>query len=154
MNERWGWGLAALFAALTAGQAAVLLAGRETHAVLPIFVPVSTEHERAMREQRGQPPGRGGEEAVEAVQRVERMALDPATAAAVAPHVERLKTLRAELLAARDERHRLNTRMMEVGVELGRVLTPEQWEEVVSKRDAVRARADAALFDRVLGGMK
>lgn len=154
MSERWGWGLVALLAALTTGQAAVLLAGRETHAVLPIFVPVSAEHERTMREARGQPPGRGGEEAVEAVRRVERMAVDPATAAAVAPQVERLKALRLELLAARDERHRLNTRMMEVGVELGRVLTPEQWEEVVSKRDAVRARADAALFDRVLAGMR
>lgn len=154
MSDRWGWGLLAVLVALAGFQGAALSLGRPTHALLPIFVPVSLEHEQGMREARAQPAGRGGEEAVDLARRIAALDLAPDPAAALAPRIERMKALRAELLAARDERHRLNTRMMEVGVELGKVLTPAQWEELLSGRDAARARADAELFDRVLAGLR
>jgi hypothetical protein len=34
-------------------------------------------------------------------------------------------------------------------VDLGRELTPEQWEHVISSRDAVKATEEAQLFERL-----
>ncbi len=143
------WIVAGFLALSSAGQVWVLLAPARRFAVMPVFVPVSLEHERAMRLERGQPVGRGGEEAVDLVRALERERLDPATAAAVAPHVETLRRNREALLELRNERHRLNIALMDVGVAVVRELTPGQWESVHMGRDAARAAADRALFERV-----
>ena len=64
MSPRAGWALAALLALGCAAQATLLLRRGPGFATLPVFVPTSLDHERAMRAARGQPAGRGGEEAV------------------------------------------------------------------------------------------
>ena len=143
------WVVATLLAASSAGQAWMLVASGPRFAVMPIFVPVSLEHERAMREARGQPAGRGGEEAVDLVRALERERLDPAVAAAVAPGIEALRLEREELLGLRNERHRLNIALMDVGVAVAGELEPGQWDAVHMGRDAVRAPADRELFERV-----
>jgi len=144
------WIVAGLLAISCAGQAWVLLAPARRLGVMPIFVPASLEHERAMRAERGQAAGRGGEEAVDLLRALERERLDPAVAAAIRPGVEALGAEREELLALRNERHRLNTRLMDVGVAVAAELTPEQWDAVLMGRDAARAVADRDLFRRVL----
>lgn len=114
-----------------------------THQTLPIFTPVSLEMERAMRKG----PSRGGEEAVRLAQAlVEEPNLDPA----LAGDVQELKALRLRLLDLRNQRHALNTRLMEVGVEIGTELTPEQWAVVTMQRDSLRRDGDEAVFNRLL----
>lgn len=147
--ERLGWLLAVALAVGVGAQAWALVHEAPSHRTLPIFVPVSLEHERAMRAERGQPAGRGGEEAVDLARALDGAGLDAATAAAVAPRLAAMKELRARLLAARDRRHQLNVAMMEVGARLGAELLPAQWDVIQSRRDALRAPVDAALFDRV-----
>jgi hypothetical protein len=39
---------------------------------------------------------------------------------------------------------------MQLGVDVGEVLTPEQWAVVTQKRDELRRPGDAAVFDRLL----
>ena len=142
--------LSVLLAGSAAAHGWVLLHVPPTHAVLPIFVPVSLEHEARMRGALGQPAGRGGEEAVELARALEGVEV-PASAG---PALERLKAARLRLLALRDRRHQLNVALMNVGVELGQVLTADQWTVVISHRDTIRAADDGAAFDRVLAGLK
>ena len=144
------WVLAAVLAVSVVGHAWVLGRAQPTHAVLPIFVPVSLEHERAMRTKLGQPAGRGGEEAVD----LARALLDVEVPPAVGPTLERLRVGRLALLQLRDRRHQLNVALMNVGVALGAELTPEQWTHVISHRDELRSVTDAAVFDRLLGALR
>jgi len=143
------WGVAVVLAVSAGAHLWALGNAQPSHAVLPIFVPVSLEHERGLRASLGQPAGRGGEEAVE----LARALAELPVAAEAGPLVERLKSTRLRLLDRRDRRHQLNVAMMKLGVELGAVLTPEQWEWVVSHRDQLRRDDDAAAFDRVLGAL-
>ncbi len=144
------WALVGVLALSVAGHAWLLGRSQPTHAVLPIFVPVSLEHERAMRQALGQPAGRGGEEAVELARALVDVDLPPD----VAPAVARLRERRLALLALRDRRHQLNVALMNVGVAVGAELTADQWSYVISHRDDLRAVSDAAIFDRVLGGLR
>lgn len=144
------WILAAALAGSSAAHLWALGKEQPRHAVLPIFVPVSLEHEKGMRAERGQPAGRGGEEAVELARALSDRPLPPEAA----PLVERLRATRLGLLDRRERRHQLNVALMNVGVELGAVLTPEQWEWVVSHRDQLRRTDDAAVFERVLAGLR
>lgn len=121
-----------------------------THTVLPIFVPVSLEHEKAMRARLGQPAGRGGEEAVE----LARALLDVPVPATLGPTLERLRTTRLALLKLRDQRHQLNVALMNVAVAVGSELSAAQWDHVISHRDTLRAVEDGAVFDRLLGALK
>lgn len=149
MSRAWTGALAVVLTLGLATNLWLLLRGRgEEHVVLPIFVPVSLEMERAMRAERNQPAGRGGEEAVELAR---SLAKQPPGDAPTREHLAAMKQSRDHLLKLRDERHQLNTRLMQVGVEVGRVLTPEQWAVIVMKRDELRREGDAAVFDRVLG---
>jgi hypothetical protein len=145
-------GLASLCAVLLAGNGVLtilLLRERPSHETLPLFVPVSLEYEKAMRTARSQPAGRGGEEATAVAEVLATMDLDPATKAAITPHVEALGLARQRVLALRNERHQLNVALMEVGTELGATLTERQWDIVERGRDAVRAEEDAAVFERL-----
>ncbi|MBN1337196.1 MAG: hypothetical protein JXB39_14650 [Deltaproteobacteria bacterium] len=148
------WIVVGLLALSSAGHAWVLLAQERRFAVMPIFVPVSLEHERALREARGQPAGRGGEEAVDLARALEHARLDPEVAAAVAPRLDALRRDREALLGLRNERHRLNVTLMDVGVAVARELSPEQWDAVHMGRDAARAPADRDLFGRVLDRLR
>jgi hypothetical protein len=147
VSPRAGWALAALLALGCAAEGALLLRRGPGFATLPIFVPTSLDHERAMRAARGQPAGRGGEEAVRAAEDVlsaPDAGADPARAATLA----RLRASRAALLEARNARHALNIALMDVGVELARELTPAQWDAIHMRRDALRGKAEADLFER------
>jgi hypothetical protein len=139
------------FAVLTVvAHAALMLwqprSGLET---LPIFVPTSLSVERGMRAERDQPAGRGGTEAVALADALLRTELDETSRAAVALPVSRIKEARSRLLDARNRRHALNVRLMRAATRLGMVLTGEQWEVVLSTRDAVRAGVEADLFERL-----
>ncbi|RME26600.1 MAG: hypothetical protein D6798_06360 [Deltaproteobacteria bacterium] len=124
---------------------------------MPILVPTSLTYEARLREARNQPPGRGGAEAVELAEDLlgedllaEGGGGDPRLVA----EIEALAEERARLLALRDRRHQLNVALMDVGVEVARRLRPDQWHEVVMHRDARRATAEAATFDRLLARLR
>ena len=149
MTARVGWALVAVLAIAVAAQLRLVLHRGPGFATLPIFVPDSAIHEKAQRDARGQAPGRGGEEALLAADALLRAPLDPATTPARQKLVADLRADRARLLDARNRRHALNIRLMDVGVELARELTPAQWDAIHMRRDALRAQADDEVFDRV-----
>ncbi|MDP2309602.1 MAG: hypothetical protein Q8P18_26515 [Pseudomonadota bacterium] len=145
--SRLPWILAGLLLASCAWNVRALLASGPGFVTLPIFVPVSLEYERQMRAARGQAPGRGGEEAVALARALaEEPGLDPA----LAPQVNALRATRERLLDARGRRHALNIALMDVGVAVASELTPAQWGEIHMKRDTLRARTEAEVFDRLL----
>jgi hypothetical protein len=117
-------------------------------------VPVSLEWEKQMREQRNQPAGRGGEEAVQLAIALGDETFDPAVGAALKPKIEALQKTRAQLLDARGRRHYLNIALMDVGVAVTRELTPEQWDRIHMNRDSFKARPEAEVFERLLGKLR
>ena len=152
MSRVTSWSLFSLLLIGVLAQGTTLWRGQRGSgfATLPIFVPVSLEYERTLRQRRGQPAGQGGEEALHLVQALQEMDLDPTTRARVAPLVERLKTARSELLAARERRHGLNIALMDVGVALARQLDPAQWDHIHMHRDALREAQEMEAFERLL----
>lgn len=144
-----GWVAVACLAVSCALAGGVLLHRGPGFATLPIFVPASLAHEKALRAERGQPAGKGGVEAVELAESLLRDATvssDPALAGEVAA----LGETRARLLDARNRRHALNIRLMDVGVAVARELTPAQWDAIHMRRDAIRGKAERDLFARLL----
>jgi hypothetical protein len=139
------WIVSALLAVACAWQVRSLVATGPSFATLPIFVPVSLEYEQQMRQQRNQPARRGGEEAILLAQALLDEDLDPA----LAPKIDALRQTRAKLLDARGRRHNLNIALMNVGVAVAAELTPAQWDHIHMERDALRARTEAAVFDRL-----
>lgn len=117
-------------------------------ATLPILTPTSLAYEASMRAQRGQPAGMGGAEALELAQAL--LSAPPPQDPTLAAEIEALAQERQGLLALRDQRHGLNIRLMDVGVEVARRLTPEQWEAIHMRRDQLKAQAEAATFERLL----
>lgn len=150
MSARAAWIVCAVAAGGAAVSAWMLLAEPPTHQTLPIFVPVTLEMERAMRARRGQPAGPGGEEAVRLADALVTEPLDGVDAAALAAHIATLRDQRAALLALRDQRHALNTALMQVGADVGLALTAEQWDGVHMRRDQLRVDGDEAVFERLL----
>jgi hypothetical protein len=147
VTDRLAWFLAAILACGVAVHVRTLLADGPGFATLPIFVPVSLEYERQMRSSRNQPAGRGGEEAVTLAR---ALLEEPGLDASLAPRLETLRATRAKLLDARGRRHALNIALMDVGVAVTKELTPAQWDLIHMKRDALRARTEAEIFDRLL----
>ena len=134
---------------------AVISRSGPQHSTLPIFVPASLAYEQQLRQDRDQPAGQGtGREAAELVQWIQEglqeQPLDAATRARLAPQLLALRDTRAELLEARNRRHALNVAMMQLGVALGRELTPAQWDQVHMSRDLLRAREELLLYDSLL----
>lgn len=151
--SRLPWVVVGLLLVSCGVELGMLLADPPTHATLPIFVPVSLEMERGMRAQRGQPAGRGGEEAmqvVKALEAVDPATLDDASRSALVTALGTMAQTRAKLLDARNRRHQLNVTLMNVGVDVADELDAAQWDAVQSRRDALRADDDAAVFERVL----
>lgn len=148
MTDRVAWTLAAVLALVAGLQAHGLSKGDTGFGTLPIFVPLSLEHERQLRAERAQPPGDNGEQAVRVAEGLiaRQAALEPT----LRPKIEAVRDARAKLLDARDRRHALNVRLMDVGVAVTATLTPAQWDSIHMRRDALRAEADAEVFDRVL----
>lgn len=146
MSERVAPALLSVVLALAcAWQVRSLVATGPSFATLPIFVPVSLEVEQQMRQQRGQPAKRGGEEAILLAQALLDEDLDPS----LAPKMEALRQTRAKLLDARGRRHDLNIALMDVGVAVTAELTPTQWDHIHMERDTLRARTEAAVFERL-----
>jgi hypothetical protein len=48
----------------------------------------------------------------------------------------------------------LNIALMDVGVAVASELTPTQWDAIHMRRDALRARTEAEVFDRVLDRLR
>ena len=121
-------------------------------ATLPILVPTSLEYEARSRQERQQPAGQGGAEAIELADQLLAApdALDPS----LAPEIEALALDRAQLLELRQQRHRLNVRLMQVGVSVATQLSPAQWDSVNGRRDALKAEAEAGTFDRLLARLR
>lgn len=148
MGERSGWGVSLVLLLSCLWQISVLAGGDSGFATLPILVPVSLEHERAARA--GQPPAVSGEEAIRLAGELLARELTPAQRAALLPEVEAMERTRARMLELRGRRHELNIALMDVGVAVASALTPEQWAQIHMRRDALRARAEADTFGRVL----
>jgi hypothetical protein len=150
MTTRFGWMLVVVLAVSVAAQLRLVLHRGPGFATLPIFVPDSAIHEQAQRDARGQPAGLGGEEALQAAEALLRAPLDPATTPARQKVMAALRADRARLLDARNRRHALNIRLMDVGVAVARELTPAQWDAIHMRRDAIRGKAERDLFARLL----
>ncbi len=151
MADRFSLATIGLLTLAAAAQLAGLCRSDTGYATLPIFVPVSLEIERQMRAERQQPAGKGAEEASEFMRQLAaRPDLDPA----LAPKVEALNVLHRQLLDARSRRHALNIALMDVGVAVTKELTPSQWGRIHMQRDEIRARSDAAVYERVQEKLK
>lgn len=140
------WPLIGLLFASAIGQAIALRQGGSGFATLPIFVPASLKYEQQLRADRNEPAGKGGGDAAALAQ----VLLNDPAAASVAPQLAQLRELRAQLLDARNRRHALNIRMMDVGVAVARELSPAQWDAIHMNRDGLRARSELASYDRLL----
>ncbi|MFZ5480902.1 MAG: hypothetical protein ACOZNI_29345 [Myxococcota bacterium] len=152
MTDRVAGAVAALLAVAAALQVHALLKPASGFATMPILVPVSLAYEQQMRAARAQPATDGGEGAM---RDAERLAAGGAgLEATLRPKIEALRDTRAKLLDARGRRHALNIRLMDVGVAVATELTPAQWDRIHMRRDALRAEADAAVFDRLLGKLR
>ena len=107
---------------------------------MPILTPVSLEYEHAFR---------AGEEpanlhvVMEAVRHVNPDRVSQA-------EYEQFAADRLRMLELRNQRHALNVRLMEAGVDLLQTLTPEQWEFVQSQRDAIQAAKEAQSIKQLL----
>lgn len=120
-------------------------------ATLPILTPTSLPYEATLRADRGQPAGQGGAEALALAEALlAQGAQDPALAA----EVEALAAERAALLALRNQRHALNIRLMDVGVDVASRLSPEQWQAIHMRRDTLRAQAESAVYGRLLDRLR
>ncbi len=140
------WGVVAVLGLALAARGLALRPG-EGFATMPILTPTSLVYEAQLREERGQPAGMGG---AEAVAMAEALLAAPASSdPAVAAEVEALAQDRAQLLSLRNRRHALNVAMMDVGVEVARRLRPAQWQAVLMGRDQTRAAAEAETFERL-----
>lgn len=151
MSDRVGWAVAVVLLVSVVAQGVAMMRAGPGFATLPIFVPVSLQYEQQLRAQRGQPAARGGEEAfLLAAALLDVDGLDPA----LRPQIEALKATRLRLLDARNRRHALNIALMDVGVAVATQLTPAQWDGIHMRRDAIKAEAEAAVFDRLLGELR
>lgn len=107
---------------------------------MPILTPVSLEYEQAFR---------AGEEpanlhvVIEAARHVNPDLVSKA-------EYEQFAADRLRMLELRNQRHALNVRLMEAGVDLLQTLTPEQWEFVQSQRDAIQAAKEAQSIQQLL----
>lgn len=147
MTNRLAWTAVGLSVATVLAHAVLVLRPPASGlATLPIFVPASLEVESVQRAARGQSAGRGGLEAADLAQALLEERFSTETAAALEEPLAAVRGARVALLDARNRRHALNVSLMRAGVDLGRELTPAQWEHVISSRDAVKATEEAALF--------
>lgn len=107
---------------------------------MPILTPVSLDYEKTMR---------AGQEPVNL-----HLVMDAAKY--VDPdkvpktEYEEFAADRQKMLALRNQRHALNVRLMEAGVDIVQQLTPEQWEVVQSQRDKVQAAEEAKTIEVIL----
>lgn len=113
---------------------------RTSFEVMPIFTPVSLQYEKVLQE------GKSPEESpdiLEVVQRLDLENTDP-------KDVQELKEQRRIMLSLRNERHELNIKMMNNGIEVLGELSSEQWTFVQSNRDAIQAKIEVDVLQRVL----
>ena len=107
---------------------------------MPILTPVSLEYEQALRA--GEEPA-NLHAIMDAVRHVNPERVSKT-------EYEQFVADRQQMLVLRNQRHELNVRLMESGVELLQTLTPEQWEFVQSQRDAIQAKHEALSMERLL----
>lgn len=149
MSERTGWILVFFLLISLAGQGWMLLHRGSGFSTLPIFVPVSLEYEKQLRNSRQQPASRSGDQLMALAQSLEQSTLPPEVAARLKPSLDALFKTRLQLLEARNRRHTLNIALMDVGIQITHRLRPEQWEKIHMRRDALRAKAESEVFERL-----
>ena len=107
---------------------------------MPILTPVSLDYEKAFRS--GQEPVN-----LHVVMDAARY-VDPDRVPKA--EYEQFAADRLKMLELRNQRHALNVRLMEAGVDIVQRLTPEQWEVVQSQRDKIQAAAEAKNIEAIL----
>jgi hypothetical protein len=113
---------------------------RTSFEVMPIFTPVSLQYEKMLQE------GKSPEESpdiLEVVQRLDFENTDP-------KDVKELKEQRRIMLSLRNERHELNIKMMNNGIEVLGELSPEQWSFVQSNRDAIQQKIELDVLEKTI----
>ena len=107
---------------------------------LPILNPVSLQMERSMR---------NGEPSLN-LHRLMDQVLRMDTTNLSKSELETFQQARQQMLSLRDQRHALNVKLMESGVRLLQVLTPEQWAVVQSHRDQIQATYELQAMQKLL----
>ena len=107
---------------------------------MPILTPVSLDYEKAFRS--GQEPI-NLHVVMDAARHVDPDRVPKA-------EYEQFAADRLKMLELRNQRHALNVRLMEAGVDIVQRLTPEQWEVVQSQRDKIQAEEEAKMIETIL----
>ena len=107
---------------------------------MPILTPVSLDYEKSFRS--GQEPV-NLHLVMDAARHVDTNRVPKA-------ECEQFVADRLKMLELRNQRHALNVRLMEAGVNIVQELTPEQWEIVQSQRDKVQAAEEAKTIETIL----
>ena len=107
---------------------------------MPILTPVSLEYEREFRA--GQEPA-NLHMVIDAARHV-----DP-TKVSKSDYTQFVAD-RMQMLELRNQRHALNVRLMQAGVEILEGLTPEQWTFVQSQRDSIKATHETKVMEEIL----
>mgnify|MGYP004186443701 CR=1 FL=1 len=107
---------------------------------MPILTPVSLDYEKAFRS--GQEPI-NLHIVMDAARHVDPDRVPKA-------EYEQFSADRLKMLELRNQRHALNVRLMEAGVDIVQRLTPEQWEIVQSQRDKIQADEEAKMIETIL----
>ena len=107
---------------------------------MPILTPVSLDYEKTFRS--GQEPV-NLHVVMDAARHVDPDRVPKA-------EYEQFAADRLKMLELRNQRHALNVRLMEAGVDIVQRLTPEQWEVVQSQRDKIQAAEEAKMIETIL----
>jgi hypothetical protein len=117
-------------------------------ATMPIFTPVSLQYEQEIR-------GDGKTLNIrEAMAEVERLSRTSAKGTLSSSAIQNLQQTRLRMLDLRNQRHELNIEMMDLAVEIVDELSPPQWAVVQSQRDAIQAKVEMDIFERLLEKVK
>ena len=116
---------------------------KEGFEILPIFTPVSLQYEKELRQ------GKASIDIQKVMKKISALEKKPS------PNIDKQKLRKIQkhrktMLDLRNERHALNVQMMENGIELLSVLTPEQWDFVQSNRDQIQKKVEMEMLERLL----
>ena len=140
-----------ILAVLLAGFSVQLISWAPTgtvFATMPIFTPVSLQYEQEIRGD-GKPLN-----IREAMAEVERLSRSSAKGTLSSSAIRNLRQTRTRMLELRNQRHELNIEMMDLAVEIVDELSPPQWAVVQSQRDAIQAKVEMDIFERLLERVK
>ena len=140
-NVRVNVGLCVLLGCQLLTIAKLYLPGSDVSvSTMPILTPVSLDYEKSFRS--GQEPA-NLHLVIDAARHVDPSKVTKA-------EYEQFVANRLKMLELRNQRHALNVRLMEAGVEIVEKLNPEQWEFVQSQRDNIQAAEETQTMEKIL----